>query len=260
GLSSRPGTERDALRGRRRSSAGVGKAVAFAALALITTVIGIWQIGGSAAEYEHYQNALPCRTEPVEWGDVSHCHEFRARVTEKIPARHNRGIRQNPRLEIEALDHDQPDKRSFPVTTVFRLVEVGDEILVHGWNAKVVQTRVAEKWWDTPDTPVDDPTREMRAVGLFGAVALITVAFGVLPRLAVRTSAGERMKAGMIPFAITGLGGTLIGPGGWDQYLLICGGIFVVTSAVVAAFFLVLRSQKRGEDGTVRVNDRRAGK
>src|SRR5690606_30981790 len=188
GPSSRPGTERDALRGRRRSSAGVGKAVAFAALALITTVIGIWQVGSSAAEYEQYQSARPCRTEPVEWGDASHCHEFRARVTEKIPARRNRGIRQNPRLEIEALDHDQPYKRSFPVTTVFRVVEVGDEMLVHGWNGKVVQTRVAEKWWDTPDTPVDDHTREMRAVGLFGAVALITVAFGVLPRLAVRTS------------------------------------------------------------------------
>src|SRR5690606_8029098 len=127
GPSSRPGTERDALRGRRRSSAGVGKAVAFAALALITTVIGIWQVGSSAAEYEQYQSARPCRTEPVEWGDASHCHEFRARVTEKIPARRNRGIRQNPRLEIEALDHDQPYKRSFPVTTVFQLVEVRSE-------------------------------------------------------------------------------------------------------------------------------------
>src|SRR5690606_1768551 len=44
GPSSRPGTERGALRGRRRASAGVGQAVAYAALSLITSLYVIYDV------------------------------------------------------------------------------------------------------------------------------------------------------------------------------------------------------------------------
>ncbi|WP_157530869.1 hypothetical protein [Microtetraspora niveoalba] len=198
---------------------------------------GALQIGDGAAEYRRFQSALPCRAEPAERGDVSYCHEFRARVTEKIHPNNFRGPQPNPRLEVEALDRDRPRTVTFPVGSS-SAVAVGDEILVREWEDKVVQIMVAGRWWDTPEIPVDDPTKEVRIAGLFGAVMLFTIAFGVLPRIPVRTPAGGRRRKTfivvMIPVAVTGLAGIFLGSAGWTRYILVSGGILLVTAALSA--------------------------
>ncbi|WP_066941065.1 hypothetical protein [Microtetraspora fusca] len=197
---------------------------------------GILQIGDGAAEYRRFQSALPCRSEPAEWDDSSYCHEFRARVTEKVHPHNARGPQPNPRLEVEALDRDRPHKVTFQLERGSSAVAVGDEILVREWEEKVVQIMAAGRWWDTPGIPVDDPTKEVRIAGMFGAVMLLTIAFGVLPRIAVRTSAGERRRKTfitvMIPLAVTGLAGIFLGSAGWTRYILVSGGILIVTAAV----------------------------
>ncbi|MFJ2033313.1 hypothetical protein [Streptosporangium sp. NPDC087985] len=215
--------------------------------------VGFLQIGDGAAEYRRFQSALPCRAEPAERGDASYCHEFRAMVTEKISPHNFRGPQPNPRLGVEALDRDRPYlhrdrpyKVTFPVERGSPAVVVGDEILAREWEDKVVQIMVAGRWWDTPRIPVDDPTKEVRTAGLFGAVMLFTIVFGVLPRLAVRTSAGERRRktfiAVILPIAVTGLAGIFLGSAGWTRYILVSGGILIVAAAVsVGTVFLGAR-------------------
>ncbi|MGI5491911.1 hypothetical protein [Microtetraspora malaysiensis] len=227
----------------------MGKSIAFACLAFFTMVVGALQIGDGAAEYRRFQSALPCRAEPVAWDNSSYCHEFRARVTEKITPNNFRGPQPDPRLEVAALDLDRPYKVTFPVRKS-SVVAVGDEILVREWEDKVVQIMAAGRWWDTPKIPVDDPTKEVRIAGLFGAVMLFTIAFGVLPRLPVGTPTSERRRrtfiAVTIPCAVTGLAGILLGSAGWTRYLLVSGGILIVAAAVSAGIvFLGTRSPER---------------
>ncbi len=227
----------------------MGKSIAFAVLAFFTMAVGLLQIGDGAAEYRRFQSALPCRAEPAEWDNASYCHELRARVTKKIHPPNIRGSQSNPRLEVEELDRDRPYKVIFPVRTS-SMVTVADEILVRKWEDKVVQIMAAGRWWDTPEIPVDDPTREMRIAGLSGAVLLFIIAFGVLPRLPARTPAGERRRKTfmmvMLPIAVTGLAGILLGSAGWTRYLLVSGGILILAAAVSAGIvFLGTRSPER---------------